>query len=41
MATAPSHGQPTPERFVNAVNAFEQTEAMKAAIELEIFTAIA
>jgi 2-polyprenyl-3-methyl-5-hydroxy-6-metoxy-1,4-benzoquinol methylase len=41
MATATSHGQPTPERFFNAVNAFEQTEAMKAAIELEIFTAIA
>lgn len=41
MAAATSHGQPTPERFFNAVNAFEQTEAMKAAIELEIFTAIA
>jgi ubiquinone/menaquinone biosynthesis C-methylase UbiE len=33
--------QPTPERFVSAINAYEQTEAMKAAIELEIFTAIA
>lgn len=41
MATATSHGQPTPERFFNAVNAFQQTEAMKAAIELEVFTAIA
>jgi 2-polyprenyl-3-methyl-5-hydroxy-6-metoxy-1,4-benzoquinol methylase len=40
MATAP-HPQPTPERFFNAINAYEQTEAMKAAIELEIFTAIA
>jgi 2-polyprenyl-3-methyl-5-hydroxy-6-metoxy-1,4-benzoquinol methylase len=33
--------QPTPERFFNVINAYEQTEAMKAAIELEIFTAIA
>jgi 2-polyprenyl-3-methyl-5-hydroxy-6-metoxy-1,4-benzoquinol methylase len=41
MATAPPPQQPTPERFFGAVNAYEQTEAMKAAIELEIFTAIA
>jgi 2-polyprenyl-3-methyl-5-hydroxy-6-metoxy-1,4-benzoquinol methylase len=40
MATAPPQ-QPTPERFFGAVNAYEQTEAMKAAVELEIFTAIA
>ncbi|HEY6414009.1 MAG TPA: class I SAM-dependent methyltransferase [Edaphobacter sp.] len=33
--------QPTPERFFSAVNAYEQTEAMKAAIELGVFTAIA
>ena len=32
---------PTPERFFNAINAHQQTEAMKAAVELEIFTAIA
>ncbi len=32
--------QPTPERFINAINAYQQTEAMKAAVELEIFTAI-
>jgi ubiquinone/menaquinone biosynthesis C-methylase UbiE len=32
--------QPTPERFFGAINAYEQTEAIKAAIELEIFTAI-
>lgn len=38
-AAAPA--QPTPERFFNAVNAHQQTEAIKAAIELEIFTAIA
>jgi len=40
MATTAPHQQPTPERFFNAINAYEQTEAMKAAIELEIFTAI-
>ncbi len=32
--------QPTPERFFNAINAYQQTEAMKTAIELEVFTAI-
>ena len=41
MATTGPHQQPTPERFFNAINAYEQTEAMKAAVELEIFTAIA
>jgi ubiquinone/menaquinone biosynthesis C-methylase UbiE len=39
--TTPALPQPpTPERFFNAVNAHQQTEAMKAAVELEIFTAI-
>jgi len=37
MAAASQHPQPTPERFFNAMNAYAQTEAMKAAIELEIF----
>lgn len=32
---------PTPERFFAAVNSFQRTEALKAAIELELFTAIA
>jgi 2-polyprenyl-3-methyl-5-hydroxy-6-metoxy-1,4-benzoquinol methylase len=41
MATAAPPQRPTPERFLNAINAYEQTEAMKAAVELEIFTAIA
>ena len=41
MATKAPQQQPTPERFFNAINAYEQTEAMKAAVELEIFTAIA
>jgi len=33
--------QPTPERFFNALNAHQQTEAMKTAVELDVFTAIA
>lgn len=41
MATTAPQQQPTPERFFNAVQAHQQTEAIKAAIELEIFTAIA
>jgi 2-polyprenyl-3-methyl-5-hydroxy-6-metoxy-1,4-benzoquinol methylase len=41
MATTAPHQQLTPDRFFNAINAYEQTEAMKAAVELEIFTAIA
>ena len=41
MATTIPHQEPTPERFFNAINAYEQTEAMKAAVELEVFTAIA
>ena len=41
MATTIQQQQPTPERFFNAINAYQQTEAIKAAIELEIFTAIA
>jgi 2-polyprenyl-3-methyl-5-hydroxy-6-metoxy-1,4-benzoquinol methylase len=41
VTTPAPHQQPTPDRFFNAVNAYELTEAMKTAIELEIFTAIA
>jgi 2-polyprenyl-3-methyl-5-hydroxy-6-metoxy-1,4-benzoquinol methylase len=41
MTTAAPHQQPTPQRFFDAINAHQQTEAMKAAIELELFTAIA
>lgn len=41
MATATPPQQPTPERFFNAMNAHQQTEALKAAVELEVFTAIA
>jgi len=41
MAATTPHQQPTPERFFNTINAYEQTEAMKTAVELELFTAIA
>ena len=41
MATAMPPQQPTPERFFNLMNAHQQTEALKAAVELEVFTAIA
>jgi 2-polyprenyl-3-methyl-5-hydroxy-6-metoxy-1,4-benzoquinol methylase len=41
VAATASNQQPTPERFFNSINAYEQTEAMKAAIELELFTAVA
>jgi ubiquinone/menaquinone biosynthesis C-methylase UbiE len=40
VTTTTLHQPPTPERFFNVLNAYEQTEVMKAAIELEIFTAI-
>ena len=32
--------QPSPQLFFQTINAYQQTEALKAAIELEIFTAI-
>ena len=41
MTTSPPHQQPTPQRFFDTINAYQQTEAMKAALELELFTAIA
>ena len=42
MSSASQQQQkPTPERFFDAVNAHQQTEAIKSAIELELFTAIA
>ena len=37
MATAASPPQqPTPERFFGAMNAYQQTEAMKTAVELGV-----
>ena len=42
MTTTPAvQQQPTPERFFNAVNAYQLTDAIKSAIDLEVFTAIA
>ena len=40
MATAPQTARPTPERIFNTLNAYQQTAALKTAIELDIFTAI-
>ena len=41
MATAPTNARPTPERIFNTLNAYQQTVALRAAIELDVFTAIA
>lgn len=41
MAAFTSTSRPTPERIFNTMIAFQETEALKAAIELDIFTAIA
>jgi hypothetical protein len=32
--------QPTPQLFFQTINAYQRTEALKAAIELEVFSAI-
>ncbi len=40
MATPSTAGRPTPERIFNALNAYQQTAALRAAIELDVFTAI-
>ncbi len=41
MATPSQGAKPTPERIFNTLNAFQQSAALKAAIELDIFTKIA
>jgi len=38
--SSPSTQQPSPLLFFQTINAYQQTEALKAAIELEMFTAI-
>lgn len=38
--TSPSAQQPSPQLFFQTINAYQQTEGLKAAIELEVFTAI-
>lgn len=40
MATPSAASRPTPERIFNTLNAYEQTEALKTAIDLDVFTAI-
>ena len=40
MATASHGAKPSPERIFSTLTAFQQTEALKAAIQLDIFTKI-
>jgi len=40
MAAATDHSMPTPERIFGMLNAYQQTAALKTAIELDVFTAI-
>ncbi|MGB2638544.1 MAG: methyltransferase dimerization domain-containing protein, partial [Candidatus Acidiferrum sp.] len=40
MATPSTTNRPTPERIFVAMNAFQNTEALKTGIELDVFTAI-
>src|SRR5881296_1276913 len=41
MATSTATSRPSPEDIFNTLNAFQQSAALKTAIELDIFTAIA
>ena len=41
MAASTPTSRPNPERIFNTVIAFQETEALRAAIELDIFTAVA
>jgi ubiquinone/menaquinone biosynthesis C-methylase UbiE len=38
--SSPSTQQPSPQLFFQTINAYQRTEGLKAAIELEVFTAI-
>src|ERR1700704_1042848 len=40
MATPATANRPTPERIFNALNAYQQTAALRSAIELDVFSAI-
>src|SRR6266404_3157142 len=40
MATPTPATRPTPERIFNALNAYQQTAALRTAIELDVFSAI-
>ncbi len=39
--SSPATQQPSPQLFFQTINSYQRTEALKAAIELEVFTAIA
>src|ERR1041385_4690399 len=39
--SSPASQQPSPQLFFQTINAYQQTEALKAGIDLEVFTAIA
>src|SRR6266550_3752610 len=39
MSSSPAQ-QPSPQLFFQTINAYQRTEALKAAIELEVFTAV-
>jgi hypothetical protein len=38
--SSPAAHPPSPQLFFETVNSYQRTEALKAAIELEVFTAI-
>ena len=40
MTTSAQAAQPSPDRIFETLTAFQQTEALRSAIELDIFTAI-
>src|SRR6185295_5466490 len=40
MPATEQAGQPTPQLFFQTANAYQRTQALKAAIELDLFTAI-
>ena len=40
MSSSPAQQQPSPILFFQTINAYQRTEALKAAIELDVFTAI-
>src|SRR5262249_31292159 len=41
MAASTQNSRPTPERIFNTMVAFQETEALRTAIELNVFTVIA
>src|SRR5437667_430804 len=40
IMSSPATQQPSPQLFLSTVNAYQRTEALKAAVELDVFTAI-